>query len=194
MMTLHKSTWSADETPFISVVSPLGAEAQREFYSIGDMTHLPNHCYSSQKQWSTLCTEKNICESNKPQNPWSALDGSLVLCLQQGCPPHPYTAHPCLMMKMPPLWTQQPRGSLIRLDTQTAATQTKAAKHTWLVKKPVNYIDRVTRVIKRIHAAFTFLCFTPTVEQRQEPATPTPLITIISEMVGFDSLVPCAFN
>lgn len=53
----------------------------------------------------------------------------------------------------------------------------------------------MTCVIKRVHAAFTFFAlFTPTVVQRQEPATPTPLITIISEMVGFDSLVPCAFN
>lgn len=52
----------------------------------------------------------------------------------------------------------------------------------------------MTRVIKRIRGAFTFLRSTPTVARRREPATPTPLITIISEMVGFDSLVPCAFN
>lgn len=52
----------------------------------------------------------------------------------------------------------------------------------------------MARVIKRVHAAFTSLLRTPTVTQRQEPTTPTLLITIISELVGFDSLVPCAFN
>lgn len=47
--------------------------------------------------------------------------------------------------------------------------------------------------------------FTPTAEKREstrerereedrESATPSLLITVITEMVGLESLVPCAFN
>lgn len=137
-------------------------------------------------------------ESNQPQNPWSALNGCLVFMSSTGPPPH--TPSP-LHLPPPPLEEDASAvySAAWRHFNQTRYTNSchagwKAAKHTWLVKKPVNYTDRMTRVIKRIHAAFTFSCFAPTVAQPREPATPTPLITIISEMVGFDSLVPCAFN
>lgn len=139
-LTPHKSTWSADEAPFISAVFPLGtrrcAERLLLIWKCDSLSNsflfkskiMKHGIYRTSEKKNDLhrVGKGGKYESNKPQDPWSALNGSLVLYLQQGCPPtppHPYTALPCLWMKMPPLYTQQPRGALIRLDIQTAATQ-----------------------------------------------------------------------
>lgn len=62
----------------------------------------------------------------------------------------------------------------------------------------------MTRIIKRVHATLPLYTYSrervresqqeKEREEDRESATPSLLITVITEMVGLESLVPCAFN
>lgn len=135
-LTPHKSTWSADETPFISVFFLLGTRRCAE------RLLLIWRCYSLSNSFKSKIMKHCIYEtSRKKTDLHRALKGKKIWVKQASeslisikwlfgfissagvppKPPHPCTAHPCRWIKMPALYTQQPRGLLIMLDIQTAA-------------------------------------------------------------------------
>lgn len=169
-LTPHKSTWSADEAPFISAVFLLGTR------SCAERLLLIWRCDSLSYSFKSKIMKRGGYETSEKDDLHRVLKGKKIWVKQAaeslisikwlfgfisptGVPPFPPPVH------HPPLPLDEDACAVYsaaqRPFNHTGYTNScyagwKAAKHTWLVKKPVNYIDRMTRVIKRIHAAFTF--------------------------------------